>query len=112
MDQLAQLIKNQLHAFTSRIDSLHEQAMPVLLDQQNVGRISRIDAIAQQQLARADERQALEKIKQLQSAQLKIQDDDYGWCDACGEAIGFSRLSIQPKVIKCLRCQQFNKMDS
>jgi DnaK suppressor protein len=112
IDQLAQLIKNQLHEFSSRIDSLHDQAEPVILDQQNIGRVSRIDAITQQQMAKAGERQAIEKIKQLQSAQLKIQDDDYGWCDGCGEVIGFARLSIQPEAIKCLHCQQLDEKDN
>jgi DnaK suppressor protein len=112
IDQLAQLIKNQLHEFSSRIDNLHEQAEPVVLDQQSIGRVSRIDAITQQQMAKAGERQAIEKIKQLQSAQLKIQDDDYGWCDGCGEVIGFPRLSIQPEVIKCLHCQQLDEKDN
>jgi DnaK suppressor protein len=112
IDQLAQLIKNQLHEFTSRMDNLHEQAEPVVLDQQSIGRVSRIDAIAQQQMAKAGERQVIKKIKQLQSAQLKIQDDDYGWCDTCGELIGFPRLSIQPEAIKCLQCQQLDEKNS
>ncbi|MFQ3323744.1 MAG: DnaK suppressor protein [Pseudomonadales bacterium] len=112
IDQLALLINNQLHEFTVRIDSLHEQAEPVVLDQQSIGRVSRIDAITQQQIAKAGERQAIEKIKQLHAAQLKISDDDYGWCEACGDAIGFERLSIQPEVIKCLRCQQIDEINS
>jgi DnaK suppressor protein len=112
IDQLALLIKTQLHELTTRIDSLHQQAEPVVLDQQSIGRVSRIDAITQQQIAKAAERQAIEKIKQLHAAQLKISDDDYGWCEACGDAIGFARLSVQPEVIKCLRCQQADETSS
>jgi DnaK suppressor protein len=112
LDQLAQLLNSRLHEFTSRVDSMHQQGAPVMLDQQSAGRMSLTDAIGRQQVARNGERQAIEKIKQLQSAHLKIQDDDYGWCNACGEIIGFARLSIQSEAIKCVRCQQSDEVDS
>lgn len=76
----------------------------VTLDQQSVGRLSRMDALQQQAMAQATERQRVAELQRIANALQLIEDGDYGWCDICGDAIPRKRLEIDPSVTVCVRC--------
>ena len=78
---------------------------PVELDQQSVGRLSRMDAMQQQSmdLAREDRRQY--RLAVLAAALKRIDDDDYGYCLSCGDDIARKRLEVDPAVTLCIGCQ-------
>ena len=80
-------------------------AKPVTLDQQSVGRVSRIDAIQQQQMALANQQQASALRQQIESALRRIDDGSYGDCLQCGEGISDARLQAQPWACLCIDCQ-------
>jgi DnaK suppressor protein len=80
-------------------------AKPVTLDQQSVGRVSRIDAIQQQQMALANRQQASALRQQIESALRRIDDGSYGDCLHCGEVISDARLQAQPWASRCIDCQ-------
>ena len=49
------------------------------------------------------ERKLIKKIdKTLQS----IQDEEYGWCEACGVEIGLRRLEARPTADLCFDCKE------
>lgn len=76
------------------------------LDQQSVGRLSRMDALQMQAMAQAQERQRAAELERIAQA-LRLLDtdpDDYGYCDECGEAIPEKRLEIDPAATRCVRC--------
>ena len=83
-----------------------QQSEPVQLDQQSVGRVSRIDAIQQQQMALARSTQLKQSLQQLQAALLALQSDqgDYGLCSQCDQPIPLGRLQINPAATRCVRC--------
>ncbi len=81
-------------------------AAPVTLDQQSVGRVSRIDAIQQQQMARANLELAQQNLVLVQLALRHIESGSYGYCEACAESIGIARLQAQPFANQCLACQE------
>ncbi len=72
----------------------------------SMGRLSRMDALQQQEMALAQARQAKQRLKTVQGALRRIETDDYGWCPDCGEAIGFKRLNARPEAPFCLICTQ------
>ncbi len=80
----------------------------VVLDQSRVGRLSRVDAMQQQQMAAAGRRRAQLRLERLESALGRLADDpeDFGWCPECGEAIGVKRLMAVPDGIFCVPCQE------
>ena len=90
----------------AQLDAASESAQPVQLDQQSVGRVSRIDAIQQQQMAIANRDQAQRLAAGLERARARIEDGSYGLCQDCGEPIGFARLMARPQAALCLDCQQ------
>ena len=89
----------QLEAFTNA-DSRHT----VALDQTSVGRLSRMDAMQQQAMAKATQaRRELEK-QQVLAALHRLESDEFGYCDTCGDTIAEARLQISPTALKCISC--------
>lgn len=76
----------------------------VELDQTSVGRVSRIDALQQQQMALATERQRREEMVRIEAALLRISDGTYGECLECGEPIARKRLEFDPSMALCIDC--------
>jgi DnaK suppressor protein len=81
-----------------------ESRRPVELDQQSVGRLSRMDAIQQQAMALASQQRRRNESQQIGAALKRIDEGDFGWCAACGEAIPRGRLEIDPTVTLCVVC--------
>ena len=76
----------------------------VELDQTSVGRVSRIDAIQQQQMALASERQRKEELVRIAAALQRIADGSYGECLVCEEPIAEKRLEFDPSIATCVEC--------
>jgi DnaK suppressor protein len=79
-------------------------SQPVELDQSAVGRVSRIDAIQQQQMADAQKRRNELRLKQVAVALRGFDDDSYGDCKVCGDPIGYRRLKARPESPACVGC--------
>ena len=76
----------------------------VTLDQQSVGRLSRMDAMQQQAMAQATERQRAVEISRIDAALKRLEDGEYGYCIDCGEEIAEKRLEIDPAATHCINC--------
>lgn len=81
-----------------------DEARPVDLDTP-IGRLSRIDAIAQREISQAGRRQQAQQLSQVRTALVFIDDEHFGLCRVCEEPIAFARLRARPFVTVCLRCQ-------
>jgi DnaK suppressor protein len=44
-------------------------------------------------------------IRKIDEAMERIDDDDYGYCDACGVEIGIRRLEARPTATLCIDCK-------
>jgi DnaK suppressor protein len=87
-----------------QLQRVREGAGVVTLDQQSVGRLSRMDALQQQAMAQASEKHMREHLQRVELA-LRAVDEEYGFCRECGEAIGYPRLRARPDTFLCLACQ-------
>jgi DnaK suppressor protein len=76
----------------------------VELDQQSVGRLSRMDAMQQQAMAEAMERARQKDLIRIDQAEIRLRDDDYGYCTECGNEIPDGRLAIDPMAERCVKC--------
>ena len=83
--------------------SLADRA-PVALDQDSVGRLSRIDAMQIQAMALAAGRRRTAERRRIDAALKRIEDGEFGHCLTCGEAINPARLENDPSVSQCLTC--------
>lgn len=76
----------------------------VELDQQSVGRLSRMDALQNQTMARAtDARRARERAR-LSAALARMDEGEFGYCEDCGEEIVLGRLKLDPAATRCVEC--------
>ena len=102
-------LREQLQArrrdLLAQIEGVDDAVRPVELDQQSVGRVSRVDAIQQQQMALANRQQAAALLRNVELALQRIDDGSYGACLECGEAIAEARLQAQPWAGLCIDCQ-------
>ena len=107
-DQIAELKADLLALQTSlraTLESSVDAAKPVQLDQQAMGRVSRIDAIQQQKMVQANRQRAQLRLHQVQAALRAVEEDEYGLCRLCDEFIRFGRLKARPEAVICLECQ-------
>jgi DnaK suppressor protein len=76
----------------------------VELDQTRMGRLSRMDALQAQAMSKETGRLRRQKLLQIESALKRIEGDDFGYCQECGEDIAPARLEVDPTVMSCITC--------
>lgn len=104
-----QQLKNTLLSQKEAIeDRLQTQAGDdrVELDQSRQGRLSRMDALQQQAMAKATLGRLRNDLHKVKRTLLAIETEDYGYCLECDEPIDFERLSINPTITLCKACMQ------
>jgi DnaK suppressor protein len=77
---------------------------PVELDQQSVGRLSRMDALQNQAMAAGTEARRMTRLRALEAALRRMDEGEFGFCDECGGCIGLPRLDLDPAVARCISC--------
>lgn len=77
---------------------------PVSLDQESVGRLSRMDAIQVQAMALAAQRRRRAEKARIEAAIRRLDLGEFGYCAACGEEIAERRLQHDPSVNMCIIC--------
>ncbi|MBV1895930.1 MAG: TraR/DksA C4-type zinc finger protein [Rhodobacteraceae bacterium] len=86
-------------------DQLGQDAQAVVeLDQQAIGRLSRMDAMQHQAMARAQQSRRNTEILRLNAALVRMDEGEYGYCEDCGDAIAAKRLEFDPAASKCITC--------
>lgn len=99
-------LNDELYNLQNLSDKTKESRAPVELDQQSVGRLSRMDALQKQNMELATEQRRQVRIKAVQAALERIEAGDYGYCVMCDEAIAPQRLSFDPAIAVCISCSR------
>lgn len=81
-----------------------ESAAVVELDQSKVGRLSRMDAMQAQAMAKASSQRRAAILRSIDAALRRIDDGSYGLCIDCEEPINPRRLEFDPTVLRCVDC--------
>ena len=76
----------------------------VELDQQAVGRLSRMDALQNQAMAQATARRRGAERQRIIAALARVATDEYGYCLTCGDEIAPARLATDPAIALCAAC--------
>ena len=99
-EKLLQL-RAELEAVAATADS---SAAVVELDQSKVGRLSRMDAMQAQAMALASTQRREQMLRKITAALGRIERDDFGYCQSCGEPINVKRLDFDPTATLCIDC--------
>lgn len=76
----------------------------VTLDQQSVGRLSRMDAMQRQAMAQATARRRAARRQRIELALQRIDEGEFGYCLDCGDDIAPGRIALDPTVTLCMSC--------
>ena len=76
----------------------------VTLDQTSVGRLSRMDALQRQAMAQATSRRRQSRLQRIDGALLRLDQDEFGYCQDCGEDIPPARLDLDVTATLCVSC--------
>ncbi len=93
----------------SLLDDLERGAMgseTVALEQNKVGRLSRMDALQQQAMHKASQSLIRKRLVQIEKAMNALDAGEYGYCEACGDQISDARLQVRPESLMCVPCQE------
>jgi DnaK suppressor protein len=96
-----------LHLRDEILQSEHsgkEEVQPVELDQTTVGRVSRMDALQGQAMAKASQQRRHIQLQRIQTALRRIENGEFGWCHRCSEPIAPKRLDFDPTAPLCIDC--------
>ena len=100
--------RQTLHALAAQIRAADAETegerAPVELDQQAVGRLSRMDALQVQAMALETSRRRAVELRRIAAALARMDEGDYGYCLECGEEIAARRLELDPAVPLCIGC--------
>ncbi|WP_170458741.1 TraR/DksA family transcriptional regulator [Ruegeria arenilitoris] len=82
----------------------HDAQSVVELDQQAVGRLSRMDALQNQAMAKAQQTRRDLEARRLRAALDRMAEGEFGYCEDCGDDIPRRRLDLDPAASKCVSC--------
>jgi DnaK suppressor protein len=69
-----------------------------------IGRLTRQDALQQQQMSAELNRRHEQELNRVQSAIQAIDAGTYGMCQRCGKPIAAARLNAMPYASQCVEC--------
>jgi RNA polymerase-binding transcription factor len=100
--------KEQLLAQREELTKLEqigdEAARPVELDQSGMGRLSRMDAMQVQAMAKDAKARRELNVQKTDNALKRIEKGTYGLCVRCKREISIQRLDFDPAIVTCIKC--------
>ena len=90
------------HVIESRAETQTESE----LDQQRIGRLSRMDALQAQAMAKAAGERREIMLRRISAALTRLDRGEYGRCQSCEEPIHPKRLEVDPTAPLCTACAQ------
>lgn len=103
-DHFKRLLEARHNELRELMQSSRESTRPVELDQQSVGRLSRMDAMQVQAMALASQRQRQQELRAIEESLKRLESGDYGYCASCDEEIAVKRLELNPTALTCISC--------
>jgi DnaK suppressor protein len=106
VDQLIDLevrIQEEIDRLSEEMASSEAEREAIAPDN-SIGRLSRLDSMQMQEMAKAAQRRREERLISLEAARERMDAGEYGSCERCGEDIPWPRLEAQPEATRCGRC--------
>jgi DnaK suppressor protein len=107
-DQLGELrseLERQLARLERSMEVTNRALETVELDQTAVGRLSRMDSLQSQGMAKGLRERETVGLALIQGALRRFDKGTYGWCTVCERPVGFERLFVFPETERCTACR-------
>lgn len=102
--RFAALIRDRLARLGAENRRGRDAQAIVTLDQQSIGRLSRMDALQNQAMAKAQQTRRDAEATRLRAALARLEAGEFGYCEECGDDIAPRRLELDPAAVKCISC--------
>ena len=105
--QIAELhteLERQLSKLEKSIAVSDEAVRTVELDQTAVGRLSRMDSMQSQGMAKGLRERETVRLALIREALVRMDRGDFGRCTECGSEVAFQRLMVFPESPTCAAC--------
>lgn len=96
LEQILQEVENYLESSTDAASAVEPD--------KGLGRLSRMEAMQDQQLVMEMRRRKKRQLAEIKSAISRLEMGNYGSCIFCGEEISPERLEVSPEAQTCMRC--------
>lgn len=106
IETLREEIVGELAGLVRRMESSGDTVRPVELDPGSVGRLSRMDELQNQAMAKGLRERERQRLDALHQALERIEAGTYGTCVDCGGGIPFARLEAYPEISMCMACSR------
>jgi DnaK suppressor protein len=103
--ELVDRLRELSSELSEQLERGRDATRPVELDPSSVGRLSRMDAMQQQDMARATREKSRLRLELCRQALVRAEIGEYGFCRGCEEPVGYARLAATPEAPFCLDCQ-------
>lgn len=104
--ELRQRLEGELAELLGHQQVREAGAETVELDQTRTGRLSRMDALQGQAMAKAAAARAGERERRIRAALRRMEEGTYGDCVRCEEPIALGRLTADPATAICVDCAE------
>jgi len=104
IDELKAALSGRRDELKRLLEATREGTRPVDLDEP-IGRLTRMDAMQQQNMSAAARRSYDIRLRQIEQALGAMEQQRYGLCRRCEDPIGYARLTARPESPYCLECQ-------
>ncbi|HUP20644.1 MAG TPA: TraR/DksA C4-type zinc finger protein [Gemmatimonadota bacterium] len=106
LDALRSEIVEEIAQLSARMVASADTVLPVDLDPGTVGRLSRMDELQNQAMAKNLRDREQQRLTDLQRALERMESGKYGTCLACGGEIPHARLEAFPETTTCRACSR------
>jgi DnaK suppressor protein len=104
LESLAAKLRAMRQEMSDSLSRESDAADIVELDQARVGRLTRMDAMAQREMALATQARMQTELRRVDAAIARIDNGTFGRCCRCREPIDINRLASDPAAPFCLDC--------
>lgn len=104
LDAYKTLLKDRRAVLVAEHEATESDRATVEVDQQRLGRLSRMDALQSQAMAQEVERHRQIELHHIEDALKRLEEGEYGYCTACDAKIPAARLDLDPSVPLCVKC--------
>jgi DnaK suppressor protein len=109
-DQQIETIRLQLVEQLNETEQRLEQDSQLFKDKEDSGDdVDRANQEESQQLQLNRRQHDLAHVKSIKDALRRIEEQDYGFCEGCGEDISIARLNARPESRYCIDCQDYRE---
>ncbi|MDH5228689.1 MAG: TraR/DksA C4-type zinc finger protein [Gammaproteobacteria bacterium] len=101
--EIEEILIKQIELLSQHIQHLADNSKPIAPDVA-IGRLSRMEAIAEQGVNETTLNSAKIRLNLLIQALERIDHEDFGVCQSCENEIFFARLKLFPESHYCVAC--------